>query len=233
MANALIWNGVSSIVKHIRLRTVPEIVRPEERAKHITSPGRSGELTQLEGTDIYNGYIQTVQLAVVGGANVRAAEAWLRGGGVVTFPAQPTLKQNARIINAVTFRKISHNLDVWEGDVQFYCDPLKMLVDTEEDIEVTESGTTVSNPGDVESKPLIEITGSGDMTISAGGKTISLTGITSGTVIDSEAEWVLKNGSAQYGVYTGNFPVLPVGDSTVLFTGSITKLTITPRWRYL
>ena len=227
------WNGTSCGTKGIMLQSMPEIIRPEERVNHIIIPGRPGELTQLEGEYIYNSYIQTIPLIIYTESAVREAEQWLQGDGYVTFSCQPDLKQRARVINAVTFRKHSRNSNWWEGEIQFYCEPLKEAVTTEEDIEVTTSGATVTNPGDVDAKPRIEITGSGDITLQMGGSALILTGVTSGMVVDSDTEWVLKNGVPQQGVYTGKFPVLKPGDNTVAFTGSVTKLTITPRWRYL
>ena len=232
MRYSFTWNGVSSRDMGIYLREMPEIVRPEERIQHVTIPGRAGELTQTEGADVYNSYIQTIPIAVYTEAAVRAAEAWLRGAGSVSFGGQPDLKQNARVINAVTFQKHSRGSVYWDAQVQFYCEPLKSKVTTEADIELTESGT-VNNPGDVTAFPRIVIDGSGDITISAGGKSISLTGIQTGTVVDCETGWVIYNNAALAGVYTGNFPELPAGDSMVSFTGNVTKLTITPRWRYL
>ena len=227
------WNGVSCRAKGIRMQSMPTVIRPEERVNHIVIPGRTGELTQLEGEHIYNSYIQAIPIAVNTENAVREAEAWLQGDGYVTFSSQPDLKQRARVINAVTFRKHSRNSDWWEAEVQFYCEPLKEAAETEENIEVTSSGATVTNPGDVDALPRIEITGSGDITIQMGGNALVLTGVTTGMVIDSDTEWVLKNGVQQQGVYTGKFPVLKPGDNTVAFTGSVTKLTITPRWRYL
>ena len=227
------WGNVSCRDMGIRLQNMPEIVRPEERVTHITIPGRSGELTMTEGENIFNSYIQTVPLIVYTESAVRAAERWLRGEDYVIFSGQEDLMQKARVINAVTFKKSGRNSDWWSAEVQFYCEPLKQKVTTEADIEVTESGTTITNPGDVTSRPLIVITGSGSITISAGGKSISLTDIVSGMAVDSDTGWVLKNGQAQMGVYTGNFPELKPGDNTILFTGDVSKLTITPRWRYL
>ena len=227
------WNGVKSSTKGIYLQGMPSIQRPEERVSHIVIPGRSGELTQTEGTDIYNSYIQTVTLFADSEANVRAAEKWLRGEGYVTFSGQSGLKQKARVINAVTFEKHSRNSSCWEGEVQFYCQPLKEAV-SEAAVEVTESGTQITNPGDTESRPLITITGSGDITVRIGDKYIAITGAASGWKIDSDLQWVMNgNDEPQMGVYTGVFPTIPVGNSLVQFTGSITKLTIQGRWRYL
>ena len=233
MIYSFIWNGASCRAMGIRLQSMPEVIRPEERVNHIVIPGRAGELTQLEGEAVYNSYIQTIPIAVNTETAVRAAEAWLQGDGYVTFSGQPDLKQRARVINAVTFKKHSRNSDWWEAEVQFYCEPLKEAATTEADIEVTSSGATVTNPGDVDAKPRIEITGSGDITLQMGGNALVLYGVTSGMIVDSDTEWVLKNGAPQQGIYTGKFPVLKPGDNTVAFTGSVSKLTITPRWRYL
>lgn len=233
MIYSFIWNGASCRAMGIRLQSMPEVIRPEERVNHIVIPGRAGELTQLEGEAVYNSYIQTIPIAVNTETAVRAAEAWLQGDGYVTFSGQPDLKQRARVINAVTFKKHSRNSDWWEAEVQFYCEPLKEAATTEADIEVTTSGATVTNPGDVDAKPRIEITGSGDITLQMGGNALVLYGVTSGMIVDSDTEWVLKNGAPQQGIYTGKFPVLKPGDNTVAFTGNVSKLTITPRWRYL
>ena len=52
-----IWNGTDCRSKGIILDGPIPIIRPEERVKHIEIPGRSGDLTELEGEDdelIYN-----------------------------------------------------------------------------------------------------------------------------------------------------------------------------------
>lgn len=228
-----IWNGVNSSTKHIIMNDRAPIIRPEERVNHITIPGRMGELTQVEGDDVYNSYIQTLAVTVEGKANVPAAEAWLKGGGLVTFDTQPGLQQRARVINAVTFQRHSRNADFYTGDVQFYCDPVKSLIN-EEDIQVTSSGTTLTNQGTLPAFPLIEITGSGAVSISIGGKTLVIPACVSGWKADCENQWILSsNGVPQFGAWQGEFPEIPVGNSTITFTGSITKIKITPRWRYL
>ena len=233
MAYSFTWNGDTSTSKGIRLAALPEIIKPEERVNHVVIPGRAGELTQTEGDDIYNSYIQTIPLIIDNLSDVAAAEKWLRGDGYVTFSGQPALKQRARVINAVTFAKHSKNSSWWEGQVQFYCEPLKQAV-TEAAVDVTTSGATINNPGDVTSFPLITITGTGDITIRIRGKSISLTGVESGWKVDSEAQWVTNAlGEPLMNVYTGSFPLLPPGESAVQFTGSVTKLTIDRRSRYL
>ena len=226
------WNGTSSTEMGIILNGAPSIIKPEERVEHVTIPGRAGELTVTEGDDIYQSYIQTVGIAVQYASQVPVVEAWLRGDGQLILSSQPGLQQKARVIGAVTLEKHSRNTDWWEGDVQFYCSPIK--TDPDEDaIVVTESGATITNPGDMTAFPLIEITGSGAVTISCGGKVLSIPECVSGWTVDSENEWILQGNAPQERACSGGFPVFAQGVSTLAYTGSVTQLTITPRWRYL
>ena len=226
-----IWKGVDSQVMNIRVLDRIQIVKPEERIEHVTIPGRSGDLTLTEGENVFQSYIQTVNISVNGLANMRAAETWLSGAGTITFYNQPTLFQNARVIGAVTFEKHSRNMDAWTAEVQFYCEPVKHLI-TEPTIDLDESGAEVVNPGDFAAKPLITIHGSGLVTVSIGTKTITIPEALDGMVIDCENEWVTVNGLPQMNAFSGQFPQIPTGESVVLFTGA-TGVTIEPRWNYI
>ena len=232
MKYSFTWNGVSSTSEGIRLREMPQIVRPEERVNHIVIPGRSGELTETEGTDIYNSYIQTVPIAVDSLAHVKDIEWWLRGDGYVSFCNESNRKQRARVINAVTFQKHSKNSSWYEAEVQFYCSPLKEQL-SESSVEITTSGGTITNPGDVESRPLITIIGSGDITIRINDRALVLEGVVSGWKVDSDLEWVIDGTTPLSGVCSGDFPRIRTGESAVQWTGNVTKLIILPRWRYL
>lgn len=232
MKRYFIWNGIRSDEMHILFNERMPIIRPEERVDHIVIPGRAGELTQTEGENIFNSYIQTVPLTVEGLENVQAAETWLRGGGYVTFDTQPDLQQKARVINAVTFQRHSKNANYYTGDVQFYCEPFKSLID-EEEIEVTESGETLTNKGTLPALPEIQIEGSGAVSISIDGVTLIIPDLTSGWTADCANKWICQNGVPQFGAWQGTFPEIPVGESMLLYTGNVTAITITPHWRFL
>ena len=231
MRYSFTFKNINSRNKGIRLQSMPQIIRPEERVDHVTIPGRSGEMTLTQGNDIFNSYIQTIPLIIDNAADVKAAEKWLRGDGWVTFSCEPERKQKARVINAVTFEKHSRNSSWWEAEVQFYCDPIKHAA-SEDAIEVTTSGTTVNNPGDMRGYPKIAITGSGAVTVASGGATLTIPNCVSGWVIDCENEWILAGNIPQVNACSGNFPIFNPGNNAVTFTGA-TKLTIEPAWRYL
>lgn len=225
------WKGTRSDEMDIILKAAPKIIKPEERIQHVAIPGRSGDVTLTEGEDVWQSYIQSIGIAIHVAANVPVVENWLKGAGDVIFSSQPGLKQKARIIGAVELEKHSRNLDWWEGDVQFYCDPIKSDVN-ETPIVITASGTGIENPGDTIAYPLIEITGSGAVTVAAGVNTLVIPDCGSGWVIDSENEWILNGGTPMMDACSGDFPVLQKGQNAVTFTGSVTRLTVTPRFRY-
>lgn len=227
------WDGTDCRTKGLRLQGMPPIIRPEERVNHVIIPGRSGELTITEGDDIYNSYIQTVTVIADQESGVREAEGWLRGDSYVSFSSQPQLRQKARVINAVEFHKQSKNSDLWVADVQFYCDPLKEQV-SESSVTISSSGQNINNPGSVTARPRITLHGSGNGTVRIRSNSLSLEGFSNGWRIDSSLQWVTNSsGRPQMGVYTGDFPVLPPGNSVVQFTGGITSLTVEGRWKYL
>ena len=231
-----IWNNKDCRSMGVRLAAPVAIVRPEERVKHVQIPGTAGDLTQLEGENIFNSYIQTASIQVTGGFRVREVYDWLRGAGYVTFHGEPDRKQAARIIGAVTLNKFSHNLDIWTGEVQFYCQPFKQLLQ-ERVTDITSSGTTIRNAGDVNEKPLIKVTPSGNSAvITYNGQTITVTGLTSGTAIWIDCEIMEVLNSDKSALLTKNasgvFPQLAPGTNTVTGSGW-SKLEFYRRERFL
>lgn len=234
-----IWKNADCRSKGIIMSGPAPIIRAEERVKHVEIPGRSGDLTETEGEDIYNSYIQTVTISVRGGFRVREIYKWLRGSGYVTFSGEPDRRQKARVIGAITLDRVSRNMDHWRGDVQFYCQPLKEKLQ-EETVTVTSSGTNVQNAGDVTSKPKITMTASGTSAlVTAGGNSIAITSLTSGHIyeIDSETCEVIDITTAGTPVNctnqsTGDFPVLNPGANSVTGSGW-SQLVINKRERFL
>ena len=231
-----IWKNRDCRAMGVRMQGPAAIVRPEERVNHVQIPGASGDLTQTEGEDIYNSYIQTATILVKGGFRVREIYNWLKGSGYVTFSGEPDRRQAARIIGAITLNRHSYNLDWWVGEVQFYCQPFKELLG-ETVTEITSSGAAIINAGDVMEKPLIKVTPSASSaTIAAGARSMTVTGLTSGTAffIDCGSMEVLnadKTASLLKNA-TGAFPTLTPGNNTITGSGW-SKLEITRRERFL
>ena len=231
-----IWKNADCRSMGITLPAPPQIIRGEERVSHVTIPGRAGELTLTEGDNIYQSYIQTVTIQGRGAYRMREILNWLKGDGYVTFGGEPDRRQKARVIGAVSMNRHSKNTDYWTGEVQFYCEPLKELL-SPATTEITSSGSTVLNAGDVKSRPKITATASGtSMTITKSGKTLTITGLTSSNqyIIDCEAGMVTNAAGTENltANSTGDFPVLDVGSNTITGSGW-SKLVFDRRERFL
>lgn len=234
-----IWNGVNSLDMGIICRRAAPIIRPEERIDHMTIPGLSGDLTLLQGEDIYNAYIQTVELSVRGAANVNPVFKWLRGAGEVIFSSDPDRKQAARVIGAVTLDRVSRNLDHWAGSVQFYCQPFKERLSPASYSVAASSqppSASLTIAGDVDTLPLIELTPclTGFVTLSINGTALMIQSCTQDVpvLIDCHAcEVTSVDGSERY-VTQGSFPRMTPGENRLTGTGW-TDLIIDPRERWL
>ena len=82
--------------------------------------------------------------------------------------------------------------------------------------------------------PIIKVTGTGTVVLNINGTGVTLTGLTSSIVLDSELQ------EAYTGLTTnmnsnmnGEFPILRTGNNTITWSGTVTKVEIDPKWRWL
>lgn len=234
-----IWNGADCRSMGVISQGAAPIIRPEERVEHIEIPGRSGDLTQTEGEAVYNSYIQTVSIAVIGGYRVREVYRWLRGSGWLTLSGEPDRRQPARIIGAITLNKHSRRMDAWEGEVQFYCQPLKEKL--KETSETFTDGGVIRNSGDVTAKPRITLTGNqagSYLIVAIGGKQIDIDlrdRADTGCIVDCETMMItdLSGTTNLTALAVGDFPTLSPGDNSIGLGENVASAVIEKRERFL
>lgn len=239
MFSYFVFNGVNSRDRGIFLDAAPVLMRGKERVTDVTVLGRAGTLTLTEGSDIYEPY--TV------GVLMRAREPqgtlykWLRGDGYITFSTEPERKQKCRVVNQTQFKRVSRNLNWYEGTVQFLCQPLKEAL--HEQSYALSAGATVRNTGDVTERPVLTLTGaSGDVNVgfyqdgAIDVFTIAdLDAAYGGVVIDSENRMVtsLDGSTLLTNLSSGEFPTIEPGAATLRISGSYGTVTIGRRERWL
>jgi len=229
------WKGTKASTKYIVVSEYPPIVRPEQRIESVQIPGRSGEVYLSQDGTTYNSYTKDCICYIADPTKLAAAAAWLTGSGDVVFDNESTYAYEARIAYQIPFEKIMRGRPHQRFVVPFKVQPLKKAATTENNITVTVSGTVVNNIGHVPSRPLIKVTGSGDVVLTVGTTVTNITGISTSITLDTDAgmaldNTLLVNASAQV---SGAWPVLAVGNNAVSWTGTVTSVLITPRWRYL
>lgn len=230
------WKGIHSDAMPIVVSRYPDIIRPEERIESIQVPGRTGEFFLQTGEPVYDAYVKECECYLRPEVDIGRVAHWLTGAGMVVFGNEPEYAYEARIINQVPFEQMMRGRAHRRFIVPFFCQPLKRLVEVVPDIIVTETLAPILNPGHVISRPRIKVEGSGDIIIMIGTESIThITGMVEPLIIDSELglatdATMTKNASYLVSV---DWPRIPVGTSAISFSGNVSKITITPRWRYL
>lgn len=115
-----------------------------------------------------------------------------------------------------------------EFDIVFDCKPQRFLKSGENVYTRTVSGS-INNPTLFEARPLLVVTGTGNLTVNGVQIAISQTP----TTIDCEAMEAYNGTTSRNSdiVLTPNkFPVLKPGNNTITLGSGITKVEITPRW---
>ena len=226
------WNGKKCTEYGIHVSEHPSITLPAERATYTNVPGRSGSLTTLEGDAVYDDIILTATCFISDTSRLNEISSWLRGGGIVTFANREGGFYYARVVNQISFDKIMRGKPHRSFAVNFRCKPFWYEKDVKP-ITVTGSGYQISNPGNVDSVPIITVYGNGDATLMVGMTIVELTGIEESITVDSILQETYKGTDLQNNRMSGDFPVLKPGRNAVSWTGNISRIVIEPNWRYL
>ena len=232
MQDYFIWNGVNCRTKGIHVSELPPITIPLERSKQTNVPGRPGSLTQLEGDDVYDDMILTATCFIADPAQIPAIASWLKGKGTVTFANRTGGHYNARIANQIPFEKVLRGNPHCTFAVNFRCYPF-WYQENVSDVTISTSGDTITNPGSVYSEPLITVYGSGNITLMVGTTIVELTNVSGSIVLDCALKEAYKGTTLMNDHMSGDFPVLKPGLNAVSWSGNVTRIVISPRWRYL
>ena len=226
------WNGVKCTAKGIHVLEQPPVTVPAERVTYTNVPGRPGSMTTLEGEDVYDDMILTAQCIVADPAQIPVIAGWLKGSGTVTFANRPGGFYYARVTNQIPFEKILRGNPHRSFSVNFRCKQFWYQTGVQ-NVTITASGSTITNPGTVYSEPVITVNGSGDITLMVGTRIIELTGITSSITIDSVLQEAYNGTSDMNAHMSGEFPILKPGMNAISWNGNVTSIVVQPNWRYL
>mgnify|MGYP003316865420 CR=1 FL=1 len=125
-----------------------------------------------------------------------------------------------------------------KATIKFYTQPFKYKYNEAEVIRsiTSETKIKVNNIGLENSKPIIELEGSGDVQILLNGSnTFKYTFPANETkvTIDSEKEEAYLNSEYRNRNMLGEFPLLNPGENEISWVGNLTKIKIQPRSRGL
>lgn len=124
-------------------------------------------------------------------------------------------------------RSYRHKCDF---SVTFTLEPFAYLEN--EPIELLTSNT-IYNCGTYESEPNIKLYGTGDLKLTINSKSFTVANVSEYVDINSNLFRCNKGATNKLSDMTGDFPLLEVGDNEIVLGTNVTKVIITPNFRYL
>ncbi|MDR5586039.1 distal tail protein Dit [Clostridium aquiflavi] len=213
----------------------PNIPSPKRRVNMINIPGRNSNLRFDEKT--YDDITLTVECSVKDTQNladkIDDIAVWLfeAGESDLVFSFQPDKKYIAQVVNSIDFKQVYKYFS--EFPIIFNCRPFKYAVENNI-VNIIETGTTINNPGTIESEPVISIYGFGDIVLKINGQQISLKGVSEKIIVDSVIQDCYDNaGNNLNGKMRGEFPKLKPWENIMEWSGDVVKAELLPNWRWL
>lgn len=240
-------DGVKSTTLGVQVMDAHADILPARRGTQEEAAGRSGYLWLPEDADETIKIKRVLRCPRSKGNDVRL---WLRKEGLVRFSGRTDAAYSARVIDGVEFRQVIGGDDpLDECTVTFLCQPHPYVYPAVADISVSTSATALTQAGTAPALPKVKVAGSGYFSVTIGLQTMFFRDVTGGGIIvDSELGDVLTfdgtllaNDKADGELFCIN----PTRANSVSWltggendqgeqeTGSVTGITITPRWRWL
>lgn len=90
----------------------------------------------------------------------------------------------------------------------------------------TTKQVNINNPGTVDSAPILNIVGSGDISVTLGSSTFSLENLDDYVTVNTEMQNAYKDTALRNNIMIGDFPTLPCGDNAVSWSGAVASISI-------
>lgn len=238
MNQYITFNGVSSGdigPNGLIIEKMPDEIKPARNIEEYSIPGRDGrQIEDLGGYDLYKTQIKIN----CNGADLTDVYAWLDGEGWMVTSDDPEYMRYAGFCDQINDQRFRAGTCFDTITVPVYIQPYKYLA-VQEDIELAEPAV-FSGQGNQNALPVIEITGSGDITLMVNGSSVLINDL-DGTIIldcDTETPYMEINGDTVFSgrkitVVDDEWPYLEPGTNSVNWSGQVSKLVIHPWWRWI
>jgi predicted phage tail component-like protein len=230
------FNGKDSYLDFgIFITKRPTIPSPKRRVSYIDIPGRHSRLRYDEGT--FEDITIAVECTIKDRENlllkIDNIKSWLFGAGEsdLIFSFQPDKKYIAQVVNAIDFEQIFKYTSMFP--ILFNCKPFKYAT-LNSILTITESGSFITNPGSIESKPVITVYGTGNIALIINDLEIELSDIENKIILNCGIEDCYDDEFNNLNSkMVGEFPALIPGSNNIQWTGNVEKIEILPNWRWL
>lgn len=233
MRNYIIINGVNSLtINGLAIKELPPISKPLMRATREEIDGRDGDIITNLG---YSAYDKTMEIGLFGTYDIDSIISYFTGNGTITFSNESDKYYRYEILNQIDYNQL---IKFRTASVVLHCQPFKYEVG-ETAITLSSGNTTVKNKGNIFSKPILYIKGSGTITVSLNSTQILSIDLTDNDeiIIDTEKLEAYDPDTNEllnrYVVGDYDDLTLPTGNNTITLGGTITTANITMYSRWL
>ena len=228
----IIFNNKSSADCRIQVAHPPGYAYPERDYTITHIPGRNGDIIQDNGC--YKNVERTYEVSFDApnedfATYANAVSAWLHsttGYARLEDSYEPNYYRMATYQESNIFENLYNQAGT--ATIVFECKPQRFLKTGDNTITIQNS-LTIMNPTGFEAYPLFKVTGtSGVLTVN--GNSIAISSIDGFVMLDCELQDAYKENINKNSTISGTFPVLKPGSNTIRWTGSISSVTMKPRW---
>lgn len=229
-----IFNNKKCTDMGVEISEFPALQHPERRVEVIEVDGMDGSYTQDLGA--YNTYKISIECALNklsrNAQSINEILKWLKGSGKLILSTDPMKYYEARIASAISVENV-----IWifpEFKITFEVQPFRKSVNEFSDIiKTADKKFRVFNKGDVSSRPIITLKGTGEITVKINDNSYLLQGVTDSVTINSEMQEVYNDTYSLNTLYKSiEFPEFQVGVNEFEVIGDVSEIEIKPNWRW-
>lgn len=227
MRNYIILNGISSTtISGLLIQTLPPISKPKQRVQVEEIDGRDGDIVTYLG---YGAYDKEFKIGLYGTYSVDEIISYFNSQGTVIFSNEEDKYYNYQIVEQIDFDKL---IRFKEATVKMHMQPFKYSAEDNQKVFNIDDETSINirNAGNIYSRPVLTITGTGTINLSLNGNQLFVINMGSYTSITIDTNNMnAYNGSTLLNRnVTGSYDnfKLNVGKNTISWSGTITKIEI-------
>lgn len=233
MRNYVIINNTNSNTKAgLAIKELPAISKPAMRTLTEDINGRDGNLITKLG---YSAYDKTFEIGLFGTYDINEIISFFNQDGTITFSNEPDKFYHFQTLNQIDYNSL---IKFKTASVTIHCQPFKYEVG-ETAKSLTSGNNTVKNKGNVYSKPIITIQGTGTISVSLNGLQALSIDMSNDSEIEIDIEkmeaYNPNDDTLMNRLVTGDYDDfrLQSGDNTVSLSGTITSASIRNYSRWL
>lgn len=227
MKNYIELNNINSnTIRGLLISTLPPIIKPKMRTQIEEIDGRDGDIVTPLG---FSAYTKEFTIGLYDNFDIDEIIEYFNSAGTVVFSNEEGKYYNYQIIDQIDFEKL---LRFRQATVKMHVQPFKYsTTDNSKTFDVTNlTSINISNMGNIYSKPVLTIKGTGDIGIYLNNEQIFAIalGDIGQIIIDTENMEAYLGNTLLNRIVVGNYDnfKLPIGKSKITWSGTVTEIQI-------